>query len=272
MYKRKSYEELDFTDDFLFCKIMESHPELAKELLEMILQFKIRRVSVNRQVPIDQTYDGRGIRLDVYVEDEADTVYDIEMQTTKQKDLPKRTRYYQGMIDLNLIEKGSGFKELKKTYIIFICLSDPFSEGRYMYTFRNMCKEVPSLELGDETTKVFLNAAGKKGTVSPMMQDFFNLLNHKETNSDFSKQLKGAVENAKVHKEWRDEYMTLEMHYQEKYDLGLEEGREEIREESLKVFVQNIKMFVTDKAELCKIVRSNKVFEKYSDEEILKYY
>lgn len=40
--------------------------------------------------------------MDVYVEDDNNTVFDIEMQTTKQKDLPKRSRYYQGMIDLIL--------------------------------------------------------------------------------------------------------------------------------------------------------------------------
>ena len=139
MYKIKTYEELDFTDDFLFCKILEIKPELARELLEMILQFPIRKVKVNRQVSIDQIREGRGIRLDVYAEDENNTVYDIEMQTTKQKDLPKRTRYYQGMIDLNMIEKGAKFRELKKTYIIFICLSDPFKEGRYVFPFIKPC-------------------------------------------------------------------------------------------------------------------------------------
>ncbi len=42
------------------------------------------------------------------------SVYDIEMQTTLQKDLGKRTRYYQGMIDLNLIEKGAKYSKLKR--------------------------------------------------------------------------------------------------------------------------------------------------------------
>ena len=33
----KRYEELSFTDDFMFCKILELHPELCRELLELIL-------------------------------------------------------------------------------------------------------------------------------------------------------------------------------------------------------------------------------------------
>ena len=35
--KRKQYEELDFTDDFMFCKILQSDKNLCKELTELIL-------------------------------------------------------------------------------------------------------------------------------------------------------------------------------------------------------------------------------------------
>ena len=68
---------------------------IAKELLELILGIEIRKVVVQKQKTIEITSDGRGIRLDVYLEDENSTIYDLEMQTTSQKDLPKRTRYYQ---------------------------------------------------------------------------------------------------------------------------------------------------------------------------------
>ena len=36
----------------------------------------------------------------------------------KLKDnLPKRMRYYQGMIDLNILEKGENYKNLKKSFV-----------------------------------------------------------------------------------------------------------------------------------------------------------
>ena len=51
-----------------------------------------------------------------------------------------------------------------------------------------------------------------------------------------------TVKNAKTHKEWRAEYMTLEMHYQEKYEEGLEEGRAEGRVEgSVKTLIALVK-------------------------------
>ena len=47
-----------------------------------------------------------GVRLDVYLNDENGTHYDIEMQTTNQKDIEKRIRYYQSTIDREVLGKG----------------------------------------------------------------------------------------------------------------------------------------------------------------------
>ena len=173
----KKYEELNFVDDFFFCKILMKNKQLCKELLELILQIKIVEIIFTiEQKPIEITSDGKGIRLDVYVEDGLKTVYDIEMQSTVRKNLPKRSRYYQGMIDLNLIERGADYKELKKSFIIFICMSDPFGKGLHVYTFENQCKELPGLYLGDETTKVFINASGTANDISDEMRDFLDYL------------------------------------------------------------------------------------------------
>lgn len=48
----------------------------------------------------------------------------------------------QGMIDLNLIEKGAKYSKPKKTFIIFICLNVPFPDNLPIYTFNNICEEI----------------------------------------------------------------------------------------------------------------------------------
>ena len=213
---RKQYSELTFTDDFMFCKILSSDMELCREMLELILGIRIRRVGlVQSQLSIEEKYDARGIRLDVYAEDADNTVYDIEMQTTPQADLPKRTRYYQGMIDLNLISKGAHFKELKKAYVIFICSFDPYGRGLPIYTFENVCKEDPRLKLGDDTVKVILNAGGNREGLSEDMCAFLDFLQKGSADSDLTKELSAAVSKAKEHKEWEVEYMTMFMKIQE---------------------------------------------------------
>ena len=234
----EKYQQLQFRDDFLFCKILTERPDIAKELLELILNVRIEKVVPQKQKSIEITAEGRGIRLDVYLDDEEGTVYDLEMQTTKKTDLPKRTRYYQGMIDLDLINRGAKFRELKKSYIIFICTEDPFDEGRHIYSFENVCKENPERKLGDEAYKVLLNASGTQNDVSDNLLDFFQLILTGEGNSELSRKIEGEVEKARQHEEWRIEYMTLYMRDQEKIEEGIEIGREAERTKMIQKLIQ----------------------------------
>lgn len=224
----KRYEDLTFTDDFMFCKILYTNPELCKQLLELILEKKVEKITyLTAQNSIDITSDGKGIRLDVYLEGD-NKVYDIEMQTTGSSNLPKRTRYYQGMIDLNLIEKGADYSELKETFIIFVCLHDPFKNGECVYTFENRCKEVQDLCLGDESTKIFLNASGNKENLPEELRNFLEFLSGGEPKGMLATQIAEKVEQAVKHEEWRTEYMTLLQRDREKFAEGKAEGAFEV--------------------------------------------
>lgn len=230
--KRKNFEELSFTDDFLFCKILRSNEALCRRLLEIILDRKIAKlVYLNDQESIKETWDGKGVRLDVYLEDELDTVYDIEMQASEDRDLPKRSRYYQGMIDLNLIEKGARYKALKKSFIIFICTFDPFGEKEPIYTFENRCIQNLRIRLGDEGVKVFLNPYGDLSKTSQELADFLRYIAEKDVSSDFTRSIQREVQNAVEHKEWRLEYMMLLEKLEESREEGRKEGWEEGRKE-----------------------------------------
>ena len=231
MLNTKEYEDLKFTDDFMFCKIMTTDLELCREVLELILDISIKEVKLPEgQKAIKLTPDGKGVRLDVYVNDGKDTVYDIEMQTVHKTNLAKRSRYYQGMIDLNLIEKGAEYDELKKSYVIFICLNKPFKKEKQdlpVYTFKNVCLEDRNLLLKDETTKVFLNVASKRKDIPPKIKCFFDYLKGRMPKDDLCRKIDDSVRKAVEHKEWRDDYMTLLMKYKEIYAEGRQEGRQE---------------------------------------------
>lgn len=57
---KKNYSELAFTDDFMFCKVLISNPNLCKELLELILGIEIRKIEISEsQKAIEMIYDGR---------------------------------------------------------------------------------------------------------------------------------------------------------------------------------------------------------------------
>ena len=147
------------------------------------------------------------------------------MQVSHKSNFPKRMRYYQGMIDLNLIERGADYNDLRKSYIIFICPFDVFEKGLHKYTFENQCIEMPELKLDDETRKIFLCAGGTADDVSDDMKDFLDWLIGKQGKSELVKALDNAVQKARNHEEWRLEYMTLLMRDQEMIRRGREEGR-----------------------------------------------
>lgn len=64
---------------------MTTNPELCHELLELILGKKVGSFTrLDQQKPIEMTADGKGIRFDVYSEDDSGIVYDCEMQTSKK--------------------------------------------------------------------------------------------------------------------------------------------------------------------------------------------
>ena len=225
--KQKNYEELDFTDDFMFCKIMYDNEEICKEVVELILGCKINHIEYpEKQKTIEITSDGKGIRLDVYLED-GKTVYDIEMQTTVNSDLGKRARYYQGMIDLNLINRGESYSKLKEAFVVFICLDDLFDANRSIYTFKSLCREDTTIALNDGATKVFVNANGSREGLTSAQAAFLDYVAGKAPSDNLTQRLNEMVIDARAKEKWRTEYMTLLQRDREKFEEGLAEGRAE---------------------------------------------
>ena len=173
--KTKRYEELEFSDDFMFKRVM-TDPEICKGVLERILGIEIARVEYpETEKQIENAYDVRGIRLDVYLKGD-DTRYDIEMQTEPEKAIGKRARYYQSSVDMDAIDKGEDFLDLKDSMIIFICTFDPFGRKRHLYSFKTMCEQDAAVDLDDGTVKIILNTKGTMDDVSPEMIRFLKFV------------------------------------------------------------------------------------------------
>ena len=218
-----NWEELGISNDFLFGKVMQN-PELCKELLQRILpDLNIDHIEYPElQKSIQPDMDAHGIRLDVYIKDDKEIVYDIEMQVSDTKELPKRSRYYQSVIDLQFIDKGQHYNDLNQCYIIFICLFDAFGRGRHIYTFENICKEDNQISMGDEAVKIFLNANGTQDDVSEDLKAFLDFVAGRKTEDSYVEKLEEAVSKAKRNREWRREYMTLLMRDKENQKIGEE--------------------------------------------------
>ena len=237
MGKRKTYDELTFTDDFMFREVMENHPEICQELAELLTGRKVLEVRLPEAQKEEKfLYEGRGVRFDIYFEDQANTVYDVEMQTVVRTSIKKRSRYYSSMLDMDHLRQHMSYSELPDTYIVFICLDDPFHRDSVRYTFRETCEELPDLKLEDGSTIIFINSKGRDGT-SPELQDFLEYLNGRLPKSDLTEAIDRAVRDQKEDERGRRKYMTLQEHYDIEHEDGVQEGivrgRKEGRKEGI---------------------------------------
>ena len=223
----KPIEEATLADRFIFFKVMQD-ADLCRHLLEIILDVEIERIKyLEGEKNIEAKHDSKGIRLDVYVKDGMNTVYNIEMQAPYALHLPPRSRYYQGMMDVDMLEKGSGYEALSKSFVIFICMSDVFGKGRHIYTFENRCIEDTTLALGNGTRKIFLNPYSNMDDVTPELAGFLKYLADGVATDEFTERLVEAVETAKKNPKIMVEYMSYYADRDDLYNAGLEKGKAE---------------------------------------------
>ena len=235
MQEFKRWEDLTITDDFMFCKVM-SDPDICKELLEILLHIKIERLEFQEpQKSFKLTSESRGIRLDVYVKD-SNRVFDIELQTTNERNLELRTRYYQGVMDISELEKGEFFSNMKESYIIFICMFDPFGADMPIYTVKQTFEENEKLIFDDKTHKIFYNVnAFEKLSNDVETKAFLEYLCKHQSTTKFTQSLETAVYRNKNNQNWRQDYMTLaynlslaaEKAFENGFSAGEERGRNE---------------------------------------------
>ena len=223
------YESLDFSNNYVFSEVLKSNPEICKEIIETILDVKVKEIlQIDKEDVIKTSVDGHGVRLDVYVEGD-EHIYDIEMQVRDESDLPKRSRYYQGILDTDFLRVGESYGKLKRTYVIFICKFDPFGEGYLKYTFSNRAKENHSIELNDESIKVFVYTRGEDPYASPKMKELMSYINRRLIDGELSEKIEDNLQLVLRDRGRRAKYMTFEWELARARRIAEEEGREEGR-------------------------------------------
>ncbi len=214
MTKENEIKRISITDDFMFATVLRQDKTACKRLLESILGFEISDLEyVKDQETINSYRDTHSIRLDVIAKDSG-TIYDIEMQKINRGDIIKRSRYYQSQIDVVEFQKSKNYREIKDSYVIFICMFDLFGLDQYIYRFENYDESL-KLRYSDGAKKIVINAKGHKGGVSDDLKAFISYLNNpehvdKELANDFIKQLDRAVLENSENKEWKEMRMKYE--------------------------------------------------------------
>ena len=229
------FDHMTLKNNFMFNIVMR-RPRLCKIILERILGIKIAQISYpESEKGIEVDLSSRSIRLDIYCEDD-NTMYNIELQNSDYEDLPRRSRYYQSLMDVGEIDKGHPYSELRKCIIIFICTFDfrydenhiyKFEKGnecRHLYTFENVCVEDNNVKLNDGTKRIFLTTKSTMDDIPKELKNFLDYLDSGVISDDFTKELDDAVIETRSDRKWRERIMTLE-------EYALAKARDEIIKE-----------------------------------------
>ena len=242
MGRKKQLKELTIKDNFMFGAVMMDEGN-CKGLLERVLQIPIDLVDISKEKSIVYHPEYKGVRLDVYVKDEKQTRYNVEMQVEKKPALGKRSRYYQSQMDMEMLLSGEDYAELPNTYVIFICDFDPFGEGKYRYTLRMKCEESAEVKFVDGRTIVFLNTHGKNESEVP--KELVTLLNYiredvegseREFHDSYVERLQKFIREVKADREMEERFMIFE----EMLKDERAEGRVEGCKETLLLYLQNL--------------------------------
>ena len=221
----KSFDELTFQDNFIFQKVMlKKH--ICKAVLERLLDISIKDiVYIHEEKNLDVRWDSKSVRLDVFVNDDKGTVFNIEMQTSKDmEELVKRTRFYQSILDMYHIQKGQKYTTLNDSYVIFICTFPVFTGHRHKYTFRNVCIEDHDIALNDGATKLFLSTKGTQNDVSKPLQAFLDYIDGQKATDELLRDIDDAVHEVKHCEAWKEEYSMLSMDHYKYWKEGMTEG------------------------------------------------
>lgn len=229
----KIIDGLTFANDFVFGKVMENK-QICKEVLQRLLKIKISRLFYPKlQKELKPYFDRKSIRLDVFAADSKRN-FDVEMQIIDKGDLPQRMRYYQSLMDVDTLLKGHEYGELKESYVIFICLFDPFGKGLPVYEFSNLCEQDSQIKFDDKTRKVVYNVNAYKSEQDKKIHALLEYVKTKIPTDTFTIKLDNMVEEIKLSSKFRREYMIQNLALSDARRMGRNEGRTEGISEGLK--------------------------------------
>ena len=228
----KKFKDLTIRDAFMFAAVM-TDPEICRKVLELALGIPISEAHIQTEKTMAYHSEYHGVRLDVYADDAEKRRFNVEMQVTLQKFLPKRSRYYHDQIDMDALLAGDSYENLPDTYVIFICDFDPFGEGLYRYSTGTYCRETGNL-VNDGVEMIYLNAHGKNRNDIPeellKFLDYVKNTGRKEvvsTIDPFIRHLQDTIDKIKLNRGMEERYMLLEEMMRNERQEGNTEGKQE---------------------------------------------
>ena len=246
----KPLEEMDVIDNFLFNEIMSDEKdgiEVCRMILSCVLKREVGEIHFTPHKAVPGVSERlHGISMDAYVTEKESgggediNVYDIEpdRKSGRKSELPKRSRYYGDLIDVQLLNAGIDYDRLPGLVTIFILSYDPFGKNAMYYEAGSIIKTHPDIPYNDGVRRIYLYVdGGLPGEADDGEKKLRNLLRYigKSTEDnvtdDTTRKLNDIVAKTKRRKDIGVRYMKSWEIARDYIEHGIEQGRKQGREE-----------------------------------------
>ena len=227
----QQWEELTIANDRMFSMAMENNAicrELLRRIFPELAIDRVQRVTVQKQV--NTPLDARTVRFDVYIRDDQQRTYIVEMQVANRQNLPYRLRYYLEQVDYSIL----GYP----TYVIFFCDFDYYGQDRPEYRFEWRNIDQPDLAAGTGQQLVVFNAQASTFHDNIGVAGFLKLMHNQIAAGDpLVEQVTQEMKRIKQDPERRRDYMKYELDLMDARSdgmaIGLAEGKKQGKQESI---------------------------------------
>ena len=135
-YSNDHHSSVPITNSIVFSHVLANNPDLTARLLSTLTSLSISSLSyMEPEKSSSSSPDAKAVRFDILAKDDLNRLYDVEMQVYVERKLGRRIRYYQSRMDSHSLTKGKSYALLPDRYILFLCLYDPFNDGKPISEF-----------------------------------------------------------------------------------------------------------------------------------------
>ncbi|MBR5690952.1 MAG: Rpn family recombination-promoting nuclease/putative transposase, partial [Verrucomicrobia bacterium] len=231
---RRALKQMRMLDDTLMKCVFKGCKPAVELVLRIILQrndLEVKRFSISKEY---KNLKGHSICLDVFAVDKDGKQYNVEVQRDNRGANPKRLRFYNAMMDTEILVKGKDYSELRDNYTIFITEEDIFKKGKPFYLFERVDRESGE-PVGDGSHIIYVNGSyDGDDPLGWLMRDF----REPDPEKMHYKVLAERVNYLKNDTKGEEEMCQIMEEIREKgFQKGIQKGRLEGRLEGIKLLI-----------------------------------
>ena len=220
----KKFEELTFSDDYIFKLVMEE-ADVFKAVLKVVMpKLDVESlVSLESEQPYTLGYFLHGVRFDIVAKG-GKNIVNVEMQIVDEGDTAERSLYYLALLIALSLQKGREYKEIPECCVIFFCKFDPMKQGLPVYTFDLMCQQQEGLTLTSKAKIILLNAPAYEKCKDGELKELLKFIMTNKAESETTRIVADAVKDKKAKEITKGGWGMLEDELHKERKEGKAEG------------------------------------------------